>query len=68
MDFNNILITNLRKNFGISAELQQINATGFDNQGVRGKTQKLGRQLKTVLKQIKAKERFPNHYPMKVQI
>ena len=32
------------------------------------KTQKLGRQLKTVLKQIKAKERFPNHYPMKVQI
>lgn len=31
MDFNNILITNLRKNFGISAELQQINATGFDN-------------------------------------
>jgi len=24
--------------------------------------------LKTVLKQIKAKERFPNHYPMKVQI
>ena len=59
---------NLRKNFGISAELQQINATGFDNSGVRGKTQKLGRQLKTVLKQIKAKERFPNHYPMKVQI
>ena len=27
----------------------------------------MGRQLKTVLKQIKAKERFPNHYPMKVQ-
>lgn len=31
MDFNNILITNLRKISGISAELQQINATGFDN-------------------------------------
>ena len=35
--------------------------------GVRRKTQKLGRQLKTVLKQIKAKERFPIRYPMKVQ-
>ncbi len=30
--------------------------------------QKSGGLLKTVLKQIKAKERFPNHYPMKVQI
>lgn len=31
MAFNNILITNLQKISGISAELQQINATGFDN-------------------------------------
>ena len=29
--FRNFIGTNLRKNFGISAELQQINATGFDN-------------------------------------